>query len=287
MRGRKFAWNADRGAISGAVTAVMLLLIISSVVSIVMVVFVPAWGESDETQHMRVTLEQFYSLRENIDAQVLRQSPVAASSKITLGNAPSALLGFSKSTGRIVSNPFNGSLTVHNLTDPTDLFALSRGNITYTSQNSYLDQQSYIYEQGAILVAGPNDAAMRAPPHFSVSRGEGGNLTVSMLFVSVSGDFSSFTGTENAIIETRLVARDANVYEGGEWTLGRDIRLNLTTPHPGAWARYFNSTLTAPLTNLTWQTEYNLTTGTGFVWLDLLSVVKLDLGVAVMDVRVK
>ena len=287
MRGRKFAWNADRGAISGAVTAVMLLLIISSVVSIVMVVFVPAWGESDETQHMRVTLEQFYSLRENIDAQVLRQSPVAASSKITLGNAPSALLGFSKSTGRIVSNPFNGSLTVHNLTDQTDLFALSRGNITYTSQNSYLDQQSYVYEQGAILVAGPKDAAMRAPPHFGVSRGEGGNLTVSMLFVSVSGDFSSFTGTENAIVETRLVARDANIYEGGEWMLGQNITLDLTTPYPATWARYFNETLLAPLTNLTWQTEYNISTGPNFIRLDLIRVVKLDLGVAVMDVRIK
>jgi len=287
VNARKFSWRNDRRGISGAVTAVMLLLIITSVLSIVMLVFVPAWGESDETQHMRVTLEQFYSLRENIDAQVLRESPVAASSKITLGNAPSALLGFSKSTGRIVSNPFNGSLTVHNMTDPTDLFALSRGNITYSSQNSYLDQQSYVYEQGAILVAGPSEAAMRAPPHFGVSRGEGGNLSVSMLFVSVSGDFSSFTGTENAIIETRLVARDGTVYEGGEWTLGRNLRINITTPYPTAWARYFNSTLTAPLTNLTWQTEYNITAGTGFVWLDLLRVVKLDLGVAVMDVRIK
>jgi hypothetical protein len=265
----------------------MLLLIISSVVSIMMIVFVPVWGESDESQHMRLTLEQFYSLRENIDAQVLRDSPVAASSKLTLGNAPSALLGFSKSSGRIVSNPFNGTLSVHNLTDPADLFALSRGNITYTSQNSYLDPQSYVYEQGAILVAGSQEAAMRAPPHFGVSRGEGGNLTVSMLFVSVSGDYSSFTGTENAVIETRLVARDENVYEGGEWTLGRNIRVNFTTPYPAAWARYFNTTLTAPLTNLTWQTQYNLTVGAGFVWLDLLHVVKLDLAVAVMDVRIK
>jgi len=287
VQGRKFAWKKDRRGISGAVTAVMLLLIISSVISIVVVVYVPAWGESDETQHMRTTLEQFYSLRESIDAQVLRETPVAASSKITLGNAPSALLGFSKSTGRIVSNPFNGSLTVHNSSDPTDLFALSRGNITYMSQNSYLDQQSYVYEQGAILVAGTRDAAMRAPPHFGVSRGEGGNLTVSMLFVSVSGDFSSFTGTENAIVETRLVARDSNVYEGGEWTLGQNITLNLTTPYPKAWERYFNGTLLAPLTNLTWLTEYNITTGTGFVRLDLIRVVKLDLGVAVMDVRIK
>jgi len=287
VRGRKFAWRKDRRGISGAVTAVMLLLLISSVLSIVMVVFIPAWGESDETQHMRVTLEQFYSLRENMDAQVLRESPVAASSKITLGNAPSALLGFSKSTGRLVSNPFNGSLTVHNSSDPTDLFALSRGNITYTSQNSYLDQQSYVYEQGAILVAGPKDAAMRAPPHFGVSRGEGGNLTVSMLFVSVSGDFSSFTGTENAIVETRLVARDANIYEGGEWMLGQNITLDLTTPYPATWARYFNETLLAPLTNLTWQTEYNISTGPNFIRLDLIRVVKLDLGVAVMDVRIK
>ncbi len=252
-----------------------------------MLVFVPAWGESDESQHMRTALEQFYTLRENIDAQVLRQSPVAASSKITLGNAPSSVLGFSRSTGRIVSNPFNGSLSVHNLTDPSDIFALSRGNITYTSQNSYLDQQSFVYEQGAILVCGARDAAMRAPPHFGVSRGEGGNLSVSMLFVSVSGDYSSFTGTENAVIETRLVARDSNVYEGGEWTLGRNIRINLTTPYPAAWARYFNSTLTAPLTNLTWQTEYNITTGGTYLCLDLLRVVKLDLSVAVLDVRIK
>ena len=287
MRQHRYSWKRDRGAISGAVTAVMLLLIISAVVSIVMVVFVPAWGESDETQHMRVTLEQFYSFRENIDAQVLRDSPVSASSKITLGNAPSALLGFSKSTGRIVSNPFNGSLSVHNLTDPSDIFALSRGNVTYTSQNFYIDQQSYIYEQGAILVAGPRDAAMRAPPHFGLSRDEGGNLSVSLLFVSVAGDFASFTGTENAIIETRLVVRDANVYEGGEWLLGRNIRLNLTTAHPGAWARYFNSTLTTPLVNLTWQTQYNLTVGAGFVRLDLMKVTRLDLGVAVVEVRIK
>ena len=287
MRQRKFAWKRDRGAISGAVTAVMLLLIISSVISIVMVVFVPVWGESDESEHMRRTLEQFYSLRENIDAQVLRDSPVATSSKITLGNAPSALLGFSRSTGRIVSNPFNGSLSVHNLTDPADIFALSRGNLTYTAQNSYLDEQSYIYEQGAILVAGPRDAAMRAPPHFGVSQDDGGNLSVSMLFVSISGDYSSFTGTENAVIETRLVVRDANIYEGGEWVLGRDIRLNLTTPHPGAWARYFNSTLKTPLTNLTWQTQYNITVGADFVSLDLMKVKRLDLGVAVVEVRIK
>ena len=83
MRARKFAWKRDRRGISGAVTAVMLLLIISSVVSIMMIVFVPVWGESDETQHMRVTLEQFYSLRENIDAQVLRDSPVAAAAPST------------------------------------------------------------------------------------------------------------------------------------------------------------------------------------------------------------
>ncbi|MBM4248238.1 MAG: hypothetical protein FJ149_02155 [Euryarchaeota archaeon] len=287
MRRRKFGWGRDRDAISGAVTAVMLLLIISSVISIVMVVFVPAWGESDESQHMRRTLEQFYALRENIDAQVLRDSPVSTSSKITLGNAPSALLGFSRSTGRIVSNPFNGSLSVHNQTDPADIFALSRGNLTYTSQNYYIDQQSYIYEQGAILVAGPRDAAVRAPPHFGVSKDDGGNLSVSMLFVSIAGDFSSFTGTENAIIETRLVVRDANIYEGGEWTLGRNIRLNLTTPYPGAWARYFNSTLTTPLTNLTWQTQYNLTVGAGFVALDLMKVRRLDLGVAVVEVRIK
>jgi len=287
LRRRKFGWGRDRDAISGAVTAVMLLLIISSVISIVMVVFVPAWGESDESQHMRRTLEQFYALRENIDAQVLRDSPVSTSSKITLGNAPSALLGFSRSTGRIVSNPFNGSLSVHNQTDPAVFFALSRGNLTYTSQNYYIDQQSYIYEQGAILVAGPRDAAVRAPPHFGVSKDDGGNLSVSMLFVSIAGDFSSFTGTENAIIETRLVVRDANIYEGGEWTLGRNIRLNLTTPYPGAWARYFNSTLTTPLTNLTWQTQYNLTVGAGFVALDLMKVRRLDLGVAVVEVRIK
>jgi len=236
---------------------------------------------------MRATLEQFYSLRENIDSQILRESPVTASSKLTLGNAPSALLGFSKTTGRIVNNPFDGTLRVHNTTDPGDLFALSRGNITYTSQNSYIAQQSYIYEQGAILVAGSHGAAMRAPPHFGVTRGPFGNLSVSMLFVSVGGDYSSFTGTENAIIETRLIAKDHNVYEGGEWLLGRNITVNLSTPHAPAWARYFNETLRAPLTNLTWGADYSLTSGAGWVRLDLVSVQRLDLGVAVVEVRVK
>ena len=265
----------------------MLLLIITAVISIVMTVFVPIWGEADESQHMRVTLEQFYSLRENVDAQVLRESPVTASSKITLGNAPSALLGFSQTTGRLVTNPFDGQLRVHNSSDPTDIFALSRGNLSFISQNSYLDQQSYIFEEGAILVAGPSGAAMRAPPHFGMSKDPGGNLSASMLFVSIAGDFASFAGTETAVIETRFTTEDHNVYEGGEWDLGRNITVNLTTAYPAAWFKYFNDTLTTPLTNLTWQTDYNLTSGAGWVRLDLISLKKLDLGVAVIDAKIK
>jgi hypothetical protein len=282
----KSGWAGERGGISGAVTAVMLLLIITAVISIVMTVFVPIWGEADESQHMRVTLEQFYSLRENIDAQVLSESQLTASSKITLGNAPSALLGFSKTTGRLVSNPFDGQLSVYNSSDPGDIFALSRGNISFRSQNSYLDQQSYIYEEGAILVAGPSGAAMRAPPHFGMSKDPGGNLTASMLFVSIAGDFASFAGTENAIIETRLLTQDHNVYENGEWDLGRNITVNLTTAYPAAWVKYLNDTLMAPLTNLTWQTDYNITSGAGWVSLDLISVKKLDLGIAVVTVKI-
>ncbi|MGQ9581978.1 MAG: DUF7289 family protein [Thermoplasmatota archaeon] len=275
------------GAVSGAVTAVMLLLIISSVVSIVVMYYVPVWGEADESQHMREALEQFYALRENIDAQVLRESPVSISTKLTLGNEPSALLGFSKTAGRVVSNPFNGSLSVHATEDPADIYARSRGNITFSSQNAYIAQQSYIYEQGAVLVAGSGGAVMRAPPHFSAARELSGNLSLSMLFISLAGDYSSFAGTENVALETRVVSKDWNIYEGADWALGRNMTLNLTTPHPSAWAFYFNETLSNPVANLTAGADYDVTTGEGWVRLDLRAVNRMELCVAVVEVRIR
>jgi hypothetical protein len=288
MKKIKHVWRRDGAGVSGAVTAVMLLLIITSVVSIVMTFFVPIWGEADESQHMRQALEQFYAMRENVDAQILQPSPIMASSKITLGNEPNALLGMYRTAGRLAANPFNGSLSVYNTTDQTDLFALSRGNVTFTSQNAYIPQRSYIFEQGAVLVANPRgEAAMRVPPHFAASKDATGDLSLKMLFVSVGGDFSSFAGTENVIVESNLLTRDENVYEGAEWELGRDISINLTTPYIGAWASYFNETLTEPLTNLTAGADFNMTTGAGWVRLDLNNVKRMDLGIAVVEMKIK
>jgi len=288
MRTMKRAWRMDGAGVSGAVTAVMLLLIITSVASIILTVFVPIWAEADESQHMRQTLEQFYSMRENIDAQILQDNPIQASSKITLGNEPNAVLGLYRTAGRLAANPFNGSLSVYNATDQTDLFALSRGNVTFTSQNSYIPQRSYVFEQGAVLVAGPGGAAaIRVPPHFDASKDAVGHLEVTMMFVSIGGDFSSFSGTENVIVESNLLTRDQNVYEGGSWDLGRDISVNLTTPYAGAWASYFNETLTSPLTNLTAGVDFNITTAPGWVRLDLNGVRRMDLGVAVVETKIK
>jgi len=288
MKGGRHRWDADNSAISGAVTAVMLLLIISSVLSIVVSMYVPVWGEADEANHLRTSLEQFYGLRENIDAQVLRDSPVTASTKVTLGLEPSALMGFSKTTGKIVANPFNGTCSIYNSTDSSDIYARCRGNITFTSQNSYQPQLSYIYELGAILVAGPggSGAAMRAPPHFGVSK-VGSNLTVSMLFVSLAGDFQSTVGTDNVIVESKRVSSDHNIYEGADWDLGKDLSVNITTPYPAAWAKYFNDSLGRPSTGLTNGTDYAWTTGTGWVRLDLKKVKQLDIAVAFIDIRIK
>ena len=287
MRTIKHSWNGDRTGVSGAVTAVMLLLIIISVISIVITFFVPIWAEADESQHMRQTLEQFYAMRENIDAQILQDNPIQASSKITLGNEPNALLGLYRTAGRLVANPFNGTLSVYNATDSSDLFAVSRGNVTFTSQNSYIPQRSYILEQGAVLVAGPGGkAAMRVPPHLSATKSAGGDLSLTMLFVSVGGDFSSFSGTENVIVETSLLTRDVNIYEGGEWELGRNISINLTTPYADAWASFFDETLTDPVTNLTLGVDFNVTAAAGWVRLDLNDVKRMDLGVAVVETKI-
>jgi hypothetical protein len=287
MKDGRHRWSNDRGAISGAVTAVMLLLIITSVLSIMMSVYVPVWGEADEADHMRTTLEQFYSLRENIDAQVLRDTPVTASTKLTLGLEPNALFGMSKTTGRIVSNPFNGSLAVYNSTDPSDVYARCRGNITFMSQNSYQAQQTYIYEQGAVLVASGGMAAMRAPPHFGVAKDSAGNLSVSILFVSLGGDFQSTAGTDNVILETKKTSSDHNIYEGADWELGKDLSINMSTRYVAAWAKYYNDTLGRPTSGLMCPTNYNVTAGINWVRLDIFAVRHLDIAIAIIEVRIR
>jgi len=287
MKGGNHRWSNDRGAISGAVTAVMLLLIISSTLSIVMSIYVPAWGEADEADHMRTTLEQFYSLRENIDAQVLRDSPVTASTKITLGLVPNALFGMSQTTGRVVSNPFNGSLAVYNSTDSSDVYARCRGNVTFTSQNSYQSQQTYVYEQGAVLVASGGQAAMRAPPHFGIAKDSAGNLSVSLLFVSLGGDFQSTAGTDNIVLETKKSSSDHNIYEGADWDLGKDLSINMSTPYTAAWVKYFNDTLGRPTSGLVSPANYNIATGSGWVRLDIFSVRRLDIAIAIIEVRIR
>lgn len=238
---RKNIGKSEEG-VATTVGTIMALLVFLSLLSLITQQYVPIWMEDNEAYHMDDVQGEFARLKGGIDSLILNdQKGYPRFSSVTLGSEGIPL--FAGSTPSAIRfNPRWGSGIDRgmNLTFTTpggeDKILRSSGNISFEAFNRYFEDQTLIYEHGAILLEQADGDVMRAAPPIRIDE-VGGEYRVRLTMVDLVGSERELAGTATIGVTTELVSSFRNTYEGVE-----NMTLILTTASPRLWENYFNET---------------------------------------------
>jgi hypothetical protein len=225
-------------AVVGMVSAILVIGLLVSVISIVQVIYVPVIMEQREAEHMDKVTEQFGSLTSVIDGQAANQRKgVPIATFVTLGNKELPFLVSSKAFGtlEIVNN--SCTVTIKNAAQ-TSIFPI--GAITFTSDNAYYLDQSYTYEAGAMIVNQSQGNLMMCLPGFFVDfNSTTKNVTISFDVVNISsvGKKTIAGGFGTYPIQTEFY--DISIND----TYANVDYITINTPHSNAWSAFINRSL--------------------------------------------
>ncbi len=113
----------------------------------------------------------------------------------------------------------------------------STGNISYHAINREFEDQSLIYEHGAIILEQRDGEIMRARPHISIEY-VNGEYEISMTMIHLTGSSRDLAGTSRVGITTELNSISSNTFDNLE---ENPVYLNLTTAYPEIWNDYFRN----------------------------------------------
>lgn len=230
---------SDEG-VAGIVVAVLLLGLIVSAVGMVQGIFVPRWMEEKEAEHMEEVSNQFSQLKFAIDAQSALQEPnCPISTSITLGSKELPFLVSSRSYGslKILPEEFRiivNVLQVQDANSNVNPYVDVLGSIEYSSSNAYYIDQSYILENGALILSQDSGQIMSALPALSIVNGK--DLSFNLVKFNVIGEKTAMSGYGTYPIKTRYYNTDYFTYCGVK-------NITIYTSHPVIWSKVFDDIL--------------------------------------------
>jgi hypothetical protein len=281
-------WRRDRGAIAGSVTAVLFVIIITTMLAGVALYYVPAWSKDAESEHMNKVANQFLSVRDGVEEQVAKGpgSPSLYSHIALTSGVTTSFLGMqgTPSKGTLALDTNSSIFELFNSDNASDIYALSKGMLYFQSHNGYYVDQEYSYEEGAVLVRQGTCSTVREGRAPELRRDERGNLTLTVSLYTLYGEAASITGTGSAGVETRIVHTEETIMPFPTY---QNITLNATTGHGDGWARWINSSLTAagPSGNYTAANYSVLQTSYGFRF-QAVRVIQLTVRMSIIEVKV-
>lgn len=236
-----------------ALAAVLLLAILFSVFTIIQVEYVPEWKEEAEYAHMNEVLGEMSQLKSGIDSLSVFMKTVNMShtnrSKSLTGSESSISVPISMGGGElpiIGSLKSGGALRLKNNWGRLELFTgkalldLDCGSVTYYSQNNYYIDQSFCYENGALILSQEESSVMKLNPSFlNFKKRKDGRRDVFLNTINLTGKNESFSGNLESGIKLsaeKIEFKDPiNVTETG-------FSFTLYTEYPTAWANYLKAT---------------------------------------------
>jgi hypothetical protein len=288
VRTVKVHWRTSRRGIAGAVTAVLFVIIITTILAGITLYYVPSWSKDAESEHMSKVANQFLTIRDGVDEQISQgEGPSSLYSHIALtSGATTSFLGMqgepSKGTLRFSGN--ETLFSVHDTSNSSDIYAVAKGALSFQSHNSYYVNQEYIYEEGAVLVRQSSCSTVRGGSPPELHRDTTGCLTLTVTFITLFGEDTSVTGTGSAGVETRILHADTTTMP---LPGGKNLTLNATSRCGAGWARWINSSIKsgAAAENITALNYSIAPTSYGFR-LDVVGVVSLTIRLAVVEAKV-
>jgi hypothetical protein len=240
----KRSWRGSKTGIAGAVTAVLFVIIITTILTTTALYFVPVWSKQAESEHMSRVNNEFMSLQDGVRDQITAGESASSlySHIVMTSGATNSFLGIKgePSQGTLIFDPNQSAFDLHDTDSPAEIFAMAKGRLTFQSHNNFYIQQEYVYENGAVIIGQGTCSTVRDAVAPEIHRNEYGCLTLLVNFFSLFGDSSYITGSGSAGVETRVLHT-----EQAELPLpgGKNITYNGTTKYGAGWARYINSTL--------------------------------------------
>jgi len=203
---------SEKNALAGVIEALLLVALVSIVISMIQIVYIPDVMEQRESDHMDEVENQFSLLKSNIDIQSATGQNMPLSSLITLGSkelpffATAGAFGnldiidVSETTSSIRINPplsgvgkYSGEFDV-----PLTLFK-------YKAFNIYFVSQTYILEGGAILVVQDDGETGKVEPSIII-KNQSSSIEISYqqpILVGVTGK-KSVSGFKNCYVRTNM-----------------------------------------------------------------------------------
>lgn len=239
----------SKSASSTAIATVLLLGIVFSVFSVVHLGYVPEWKTDVEQSQMADVWEDMTELKSNIDriTILLISDHNSSAPKITrniplhTGSRKLPVIGSTEPTGTVSINgekckmtitPKNGNETVINC-----------GTIAYSSNNNYYVDQTFKYENGALILAQKEQSVMKLYPSIRISEASPGNYSFLINAVEIKGSANTLSSNSDNFIHLKNYAF-ATVYDSDKDRNVGSFKLTIDTEHPDAWETYFYETMT-------------------------------------------
>ena len=165
----------NNNAVSGVIEALLLVALVAIILATIQLVYIPDIMEDKETDHMSEVEKQFSYLKSTIDIQSMTKEKIIISSPVTLGNNELPYFVTMSAIGTIeiydqddVGNYRIKILPVPTLDDFPDTFisdydGIPLTSIKYYAHNSYIDDYTYVFEGGGIIVKRPNEGMLVKP----------------------------------------------------------------------------------------------------------------------------
>jgi hypothetical protein len=263
-------------AVVGIVVTVLLIGLVISVTVMINTVYVPQWTEEQEAAHMDQVANQFTSFKQNVDLQAMLEQETFLSSWFTLGSKEIPILNSGRTFGRLelVENIYN--MTLYSDEDDEAIINVSTGRIIFEAGNSYFVPQSYIYENGALILKQYDAHMLIGKPTFFVTT-YGKNL--SMTVIDLNGTMGKRTSSGYGITPVQTHVTDVSETEV---TLFKNI--TITTDYPNAWSTALNATLRQIDSGFT-SDEYRISKTDNTVTLEFINVAGNDPPYPTLDLR--
>lgn len=260
----------SESAVSTVVSFVLLLGLFVTVLAVFNAHYIPEWKADAEKAHMDDVYDDMSQLKARADmlslaSSIDEDSTVSLSIPIKMGGGDIPIVSPTKSSGVLSVNDsiYKVDITGTNSTDPLiPLGSYNLGTIGYSSNNGYYVDQTFTYENGAVIVSQRERSLMKLDPSISI-KNQSGTLLVDLTLMEIAGD--RVVITSNGIEEIKLTSNDwAKEFENKSLT---NLTISMNTSYPSAWAKYFNDS--AKSEDLVYSVDYNIDEGDDYVTFDL------------------
>jgi len=243
-------------ATSAAVSAVLILGIVVSAITVVNVQYIPEWKTSAEQSHMNDVFYDMAEMKNELDilsayARTDSSTSLSVSVPVKMGGASIPVFSPGKSSGRLDVNI--GNILMGNGGDfgmsivgatpgldyNSDPLLLDLGTVSYLSDNSNFVNQKFAYESGALIFSQDNFSLMRLGPQMDLSRTENStNISLELNAIDIDGPQRAISSNSIEEVNFRTNGSDSLYWESILFT---DMTMTVWTSYPSSWVIYFET----------------------------------------------